>query len=49
MHEDKIIQKLGEHEELLREVATKTELYEFRREVLMAQDGILTIVRRLVL
>ena len=47
MAEDKIIKKLLEHDEKLKELVTKREFREFRNEVLAGQDKILTIVQRL--
>lgn len=47
MNEDKIIQKLGEHDKRFDELVTRKEFTDFKHQVPTGQDEILTIVRRL--
>jgi len=46
-NEDKILQKLFEHDSLLVEVVTKSEFHDFKNQVYHAQDEMLTMLRRL--
>ncbi len=47
MNEDKIINKLLEHDEKLEAMITKEEFNQFRLEILASQDEMVTILRRL--
>lgn len=47
MDESKIIQKLIEHDQRFDQMVTKEEFKNFRNEVLVAQDEMITILRRL--
>lgn len=47
MDEDRIINKLLEHDERLSEMVTKGEFQEFRREVTTANEKMITILERL--
>jgi len=47
MSEDKIIQKLLEHDEQLSRVVTKDEFGEFKKETLQNQEEMITILKRL--
>ncbi|MDI6734438.1 MAG: hypothetical protein QMD50_03065 [Patescibacteria group bacterium] len=47
MNEDKVIQKLIEHDKKLDELVTKTEFHDFKNRIFIAQDEIITILRRL--
>jgi len=47
MQEDKIIEKLIEHDELLKQIVTKAELADFRLEQTAVNDEMLTILKRI--
>lgn len=47
MSEDKIIQKLLEHDEQLSRIVTKDEFSDFRKETLQNQEEMITILKRL--
>lgn len=47
MSNEKIIQKLLEHDEKLKELVTKVEFSGFRNEVLVNQDKMMAILERL--
>jgi len=44
-NEEKIIQKLIDHDELLRNMVTKGEFNDFKNSILSGQDQILTILK----
>jgi len=47
MQEDNIIEKLIEHDELLKQIVTKAELADFRLEQTVVNDEMLTILKRI--
>ncbi len=47
MNEDKIIEKLFDHDRKLDTLVTKNEFHDFRDRVLDTQDEMVTILRRL--
>ncbi|MFH0712384.1 MAG: hypothetical protein V2A55_00780 [Candidatus Jorgensenbacteria bacterium] len=47
MNEDKIIQKLSEHDKRFSELVTKVDFNDFKNRVFTTQDKMLTILNRL--
>ena len=47
MNEDKIIQKLSEHDEKLSELVTKKDFSDFKNQILTTHDEIITILNKL--
>lgn len=47
MNEDKVINKLAEHDKRFDDLITKTEFHDFKNHVFSGQDEMITILRRL--